>query len=89
MTGDKKIIAEWRRNDRETVRVSLGQFKDQPIVDVRVWWRNDAGELRPSRRGLTLSVRHLPTLARALADAEQNARELGWLPILKGAPFQN
>jgi hypothetical protein len=70
---------EWPRNSREDVRVRLDLFKDKVIVDCRTWWRDQAGELRPGRGGLTLAVRHLPALAEALQAALAHAVASGVL----------
>lgn len=67
------IIAEWDRNKREVIRVALDQYNGQCTVNVRVWYRD---ALKPSRTGITLSVKHLAPLATALSlalDAAQNA----------------
>jgi Transcriptional Coactivator p15 (PC4) len=72
-------IAQWRRNARDTVMVRLGQFNDTTVIDIRNWWMSPTGELRPGPSGITMSVRHLPSLARALTKAEATARELGLL----------
>ena len=68
---------EWPRNNREDVRVRLDLFKDKVIVDCRTWWRDEAGELRPGRGGLTLSVRHLPALAEALDSRPRSCNGSG------------
>jgi hypothetical protein len=73
------IIAQWRRNARDTVMVRLSQFNDTTVIDIRNWWMSPTGELRPGLSGITMSVRHLPSLAHALAKAEAAARELGLL----------
>jgi hypothetical protein len=72
-------IAQWRRNARDTVIVRLGQFNDTKVIDIRNWWMSPTGELRPGPGGITMSIRHLPSLAHALAKAEATARELGLL----------
>jgi Transcriptional Coactivator p15 (PC4) len=71
------IIAEWRRNDREIVRVALDRFNNRETIDIRSWWQDGEGNWRPGRGGLTLSVKHLPALAEGLADALDRARALG------------
>lgn len=71
---------EWPRNSREEVRVRIDQFKDHIIVDCRIWFRDEIGELRPGRGGLTLSVRHLPALAAAVGAALAHATAAGLLP---------
>jgi Transcriptional Coactivator p15 (PC4) len=74
------VVAEWRRNSRETLRVSLDRYNDAYTVDCRSWFKANDGALKPTRSGLTVSVRHLPTLAKALADALEQARGLGLIP---------
>jgi hypothetical protein len=71
------IIAQWRRNSRERVRVTLDEYQGHRTIDVRTWFQSDHGELKPTRTGITIGIKHLPRLARALADALAKARELG------------
>jgi hypothetical protein len=74
-------IAEWDRNEREVVRVALDQYRGCNTIDLRNWFRAADGELRPTKSGLTLSLKHLPALADALERALAKARELRLLPI--------
>jgi hypothetical protein len=79
------IIAEWPRNGREMVRVSLDRFNNCNTIDIRSWWRDSDGTLKPGRSGLTLAVTHLPALADGLVDALRRARILELLePATKG-----
>jgi hypothetical protein len=73
---------EWPRNGR----IRLDRYKHHVIVDCRTWWRDAAGELRPGRGGLTLSVRHLPALAEALDTALAHAMALGLLSEPAASP---
>jgi hypothetical protein len=70
-------IAEWPRNNRETIRVRLDTYNGRPVVDCRAWYHDAAGELRPGRSGLTLSARHLSKLSDALAAAVTDAQRIG------------
>lgn len=72
------VIAEWERNKREIVRVCLDLYNGRHTFSARAWWR-DGDELRPGKSGLTLSLKHLPACAEALAEALARARELGLL----------
>jgi hypothetical protein len=74
------IIAQWPRNARDTIMVRIDQFNSTMVIDIREWWMLPTGELRPGPKGITMSVRHLPSLACALTKAEALARELGLLP---------
>jgi uncharacterized heparinase superfamily protein len=74
------VIAHWQKNARESVEVSLDQFKGRPIISAWVLYQNESGEYRRSKKGLCMAARHLPMLAEALADAEAEARKCGLLP---------
>ena len=74
------IIAEWPKNSRETLRVRLDSFKDQAVVDCRAWYEASDGTMKPGRGGLTVSIRHLPALASALAKAVDVANAAGLIP---------
>lgn len=71
------IIAQWPRNIRESLRVTLDEFRGRPIIDIRCWYWNEAGELKPGRSGITVSTRHLEQLAAAIVEAAKQAKERG------------
>lgn len=73
--GPRLIVAEFPRNDRETIRIALDEYRGLNTVDVRVWWR-DGNELKPGKSGITTSVKNLPALAAALTLALAKAREM-------------
>ncbi len=65
------VAAEWRRSDRETIRVTL----DHDAIDIRSFFHTDPEESpRPGRTGITLPVAHLPAMAAGLATALAEAR---------------
>src|SRR5262245_43416188 len=74
-----KIIAEWPRNRHETIRVALDSFNNRATLDIRTWWSDSVGGLKPGRSGITLAVKHLKQLAPAIADAFEEAKRLGLL----------
>ena len=71
------IIAEWRKNSRETLRVRLDIYQGQKVICARSWYQASDGTLKPGRGGLTISIRHLRALASALAKAEETANAAG------------
>jgi Transcriptional Coactivator p15 (PC4) len=73
------IIEQWPRNASDTVMVRIDRYNGNSVVDIRLWWKSPTGELRPGPKGITMSVRHLPSLACALTKAEAAARQLGLL----------
>jgi Transcriptional Coactivator p15 (PC4) len=71
------VVAEWDRNSREVIRLSLDRYNGRDTIDLRSWWRDSDGTLKPGRGGLTLAVHHLPALADGTVDALRRARALG------------
>ena len=69
------VIAQWDRNAREVVRVALDRYSERNTIDLRIWYR-DGDQLRPARAGVTLSLKHLPALAQAIAEALRQAKAL-------------
>jgi hypothetical protein len=68
------VAAEWRRSERETIRVTL----DHDVIDVRCFFIGDDHEpLRPGRVGITLPLQHLPAMAAGLGKALDEARARG------------
>ena len=68
-------FGNWPKNERESVRVLVSEYEGRCIVDARVWYRDKAGELKPTRRGLTLDIKHVGPLADALYAALVAARK--------------
>ena len=71
------IVSEWQKNNRETIRITLSKYQGRPIIDARQWYSGNDGELKPSPKGLSLAISHLPALAAGFADALDIARRHG------------
>jgi hypothetical protein len=78
-------IAEWARNSHEVIRWRLDRFNGRDVVDLRIWWRSEHGDLRPGRSGLTLAIRHLPVLAAVFSKALDQACRCGLIPDGEGS----
>jgi len=48
---NERLLATARKNAREEIRVTRGDFKGHDIVGLRGWFQDrDSGEMRPARR---------------------------------------
>lgn len=74
-----KVIARIPKNSMEEVRVSLTTYRRHDLLDTRIYFKDEDGEWRPSRKGLTLKVDYLPDLLKALCQAKKEARKAGTL----------
>ncbi|HZH10568.1 MAG TPA: PC4/YdbC family ssDNA-binding protein [Microvirga sp.] len=74
---DDILVATIRKNSREEIRVSLGEYQGHTVAHARVWFKAADGTMRPSRSGLAFRVDLLPEIARALSEANDHAESLG------------
>ncbi len=66
-----ELIAQFEKNATEVVRVSLTEYRKRKLVDVRVYYSDDEGEYRPTKKGVSLSLEVYPDFKRALASLEK------------------
>jgi hypothetical protein len=82
MTSKKCVpitVAEWQRNRRERIRISLEQFCGRNVVSLRTWWIGKDGKEHAGRHGISLDVSHTPKLAKGFKKARLVATERGLL----------
>jgi hypothetical protein len=74
-------LAKISKNRRRTeaVHVGLSSYEGHNLINVRIHATGTDGIDRPTHKGVSMSVRKLPELARALVKAEAEARRLGLL----------
>ena len=77
-----KTIAEIPKNSREKIVVALSEFSPEGgkvfnMIAARVHFDDGAGNYRPGKNGINISVRLLPELVAALQQAEAEARAAG------------
>jgi hypothetical protein len=82
----RPVIAEtkeWRlwknRQRQDAIVVSLSAFQGHTVVGVRQFYTNGQGQMRPTAKGVTMSINRLPELAKAIEAALKEALSLGLL----------
>lgn len=69
------IVAEWKKNAKEVLRVMLQVYEGTPVFSVRTWYRDHDGELCAGNKGITLSIaKYLPKVCKALKQARKLAK---------------
>ena len=61
-----ELIHTFEKNSAEEVRICLTTYKGRDYLDLRVFYRADDGEMRPTKRGLTLNLDLVPELETGL-----------------------
>jgi hypothetical protein len=80
LTEPIEISKEWKSRQRKIAIIgSLRSYEGHNLYDLREYYTDQAGCMKPSTRGLCLSVRCLPELSRAVRRALEKARALNLL----------
>jgi len=75
--GDRVVATIPNGRRGEELRVSLNTFKGKHYFAMRIWYADDAGEMKPSGKGANLKIDLLPDIAEAVNKALATARDEG------------
>ena len=59
-----------RKNAREDLRFALTHYGSQLLCDIRIWYENESGTLRASKKGITVRPEMLPELRKGIEALE-------------------
>ena len=51
-------MKEIRKNKSEVIRIQLNEYKEHKLIDLRVWYEDEEGEYKPTKKGISFN-RHL------------------------------
>ena len=72
--ADDRVVDSFKRNATEEVRATLRTYRGRQYLDVRIYYLDDGGEYKPTKKGINLSVDLMGELTRMvgkLQDAVQ------------------
>ena len=61
-----KIIKEIQKNKTETIVISEKEFRGNDYIDIRVFYRDDSEELKPTKKGVMINKNLLDDLKEAI-----------------------
>jgi len=64
------LIGEIQKNTTEKIRVSLSEYKGHKFIDVRVYFEDDTGEWRPTKKGVAISKDNIDPLIDLLKEGK-------------------
>ena len=72
-----RIIYSFPKNEEEEVRFTLRSYKDRQYLDLRLWFQpSSGGDLRPTKKGLTLGLEYLVELKKGIERSAKSAPEM-------------
>lgn len=66
-----EVISQFEKNATEVVRISLTEYRGHKLIDVRVYYSDDEGQYRPTKKGVSLSVGLYPEFKQAIHALEK------------------
>jgi len=55
-TTEMKVIDEFQKNVFHRIVASLNELVGRKFIDIRMYYLDDNGEYKPTRRGITVSI---------------------------------
>ena len=63
------------KNSRESLVINQTEFKGVKLVDVRVFYKDENGDLKPTKKGVSVHLNQLDALIKALSEVSAAVRE--------------
>ena len=63
------------KNSRESLVINQTEFKGVKLVDVRVFYKDENGDLKPTKKGVSVRLEQLDALIKSLSEVSATARE--------------
>lgn len=79
LPSDSILVAQFEKNKKEEVRVSLDTFHGKKLINLRVFYRDDDGTMKPGRQGIALAADQYKNLAGAIVEVGQLLKSKGLL----------
>lgn len=66
-----EVVAQFEKNATEVLRISLTEFRGHQLIDARIYYSDDEGQYRPTKKGVSLAVGLYPELKKAILALEK------------------
>ena len=76
-SNDSVFIAQFEKNKKEEVRLSVETFHGRKIINIRVFYKDDDGTWKPGKQGLAISVDRYKDLAASILELGQHLKSNG------------
>jgi hypothetical protein len=77
MADESILVHSFMKNALEEIRVSVSTYKGKKYVDLRVYYQDDNGEYKPSKKGIAVSPELLPELENAIGKLKEIIEDQG------------
>lgn len=72
----QKLVKAFQKNKFQEVRVGITEFRDNDLIDIRVWARRSgAEEMAPTPKGVTINISLFNELKEAILALEDELKQ--------------
>ncbi len=57
-----------RKNKSEVIRIQLKEYKEHKLIDLRVWYEDEEGEYKPTKKGISFNRNLAVNMANAITE---------------------
>lgn len=72
-----ELIAQFQKNSREEIRVTINEFKKNKYIHVRTYVGFEGEERKPTQKGIAIAVELFPELKKAIGLLEKRLLDEG------------
>lgn len=72
----QKVIKDIEKNANNKIRISITEFKGNNYIDLRVYYEDDAGEYKPTKKGITFTPELISQVIESLQEAEKEMKTI-------------
>ncbi len=74
-------VAEMEKGPTEKIFFSLSEYKGKHYADIRIYFENDEGEWKPTKKGITISLDRFAEFKEHMGTLEEFLTAQGHLPV--------
>ena len=69
--NESEVLFETKRNESDVIRIAKRGYKGKSFIDMRIFYRDQEGEYRHTKKGITVSEELFPVFAEGVLEVHE------------------
>ena len=74
-----EVVGEMEKGWNEKILFSVSEFKGKNYADIRIYYEDDEGEWKPTKKGVTVSLENFSEFKERIEELEGFLKEKGYI----------
>ncbi len=74
-----EVVGEMEKGWNEKILFSVSEFKGKKYADIRIYYEDDEGEWKPTKKGVTVNLENFQNFRERVEELERFLQEKGYL----------